>query len=66
MVWRYTASRRAVPRVRRGLIGEAGLSAENRPAHKSRAYQRWLDEVMLSCGGFQVLLGPLERLLVVE
>ena len=28
------------------LIGEAGLSAESRPAYKSGAYERWLDEAI--------------------
>ncbi len=28
------------------LLGEAGLSAENRPEYESGAYQQWLDEVL--------------------
>lgn len=32
------------------LIGEAGFSAENRPAYQSGAYQQWLDEVLRELG----------------
>jgi pimeloyl-ACP methyl ester carboxylesterase len=32
------------------LIGEAGFSAENRPAYKSGAYQQWLDAVIAGLG----------------
>lgn len=32
------------------LIGEAGLSAESRPAYESGAYERWLGEVMDGMG----------------
>lgn len=32
------------------LIGEAGFSAENRPAYQSGAYQKWLDEVLRELG----------------
>lgn len=49
------------------LIGEAGFSAESRPAYQSGAYQKWLDEVLgrlgitscsmvgLSLGGWMAL-----------
>ncbi len=32
------------------LIGEAGLSAQSRPAYQSGAYQQWLDEVLGGLG----------------
>jgi pimeloyl-ACP methyl ester carboxylesterase len=32
------------------LIGEAGLSAESRPAYQSGAYEKWLDEVRQQLG----------------
>ncbi len=32
------------------LIGEAGLSAESRPAYGSGAYEKWLDEILQSLG----------------
>ncbi len=32
------------------LLGEAGLSAESRPAYQSGAYEQWLDEVIARLG----------------